>query len=279
MTSSRQNGDNIIRLGQVSRPQAQMLARYAPEYPCLLGGLVNAGKREAQAFRGFTLHIVLETLPQPAAWLHRRRPARCTPTTAARTASTCRTRRGTRATRCGTSRTSTTASTPRPARAPTASRRRYADAAAAGTPAARPRRASSRPARTVPRARPRPGARPRRPAGRPDGAGSGGVVAMSIPLLRTATRTRTALAWPSSRLASTPRRRPCQAAGLHGRHRTGDQRARDHHRQHQLRLDEDATGPSSSTRPVWSRATTSGSPASRSASVKGISIVDRTRRW
>ena len=40
-----------------------MLARYAPEYPCLLGGLVNAGKREAQAFRGFTLHIVLETIP------------------------------------------------------------------------------------------------------------------------------------------------------------------------------------------------------------------------
>ena len=59
----RTNGDNIIRLGQVSRPQAQMLARYAPEYPCLLGGLVTAGKREAQAFRGFTLHIVLETIP------------------------------------------------------------------------------------------------------------------------------------------------------------------------------------------------------------------------
>jgi phospholipid/cholesterol/gamma-HCH transport system substrate-binding protein len=59
----RQNGDNIIRLGQVSRPQAQMLARYAPEYPCLLGGLVDVGKREAQAFRDFTLHIVLETIP------------------------------------------------------------------------------------------------------------------------------------------------------------------------------------------------------------------------
>jgi phospholipid/cholesterol/gamma-HCH transport system substrate-binding protein len=59
----RANGDTIIRLGQVSRPQAALLARYAPEYPCLLGGLVGAGKREAQAFRGFTLHIVLETLP------------------------------------------------------------------------------------------------------------------------------------------------------------------------------------------------------------------------
>jgi phospholipid/cholesterol/gamma-HCH transport system substrate-binding protein len=59
----KQNGDNIIRLGQVSRPQAQLLARYAPEYPCLLGGLVRGGKLEAQAFRGFTLHIVLETIP------------------------------------------------------------------------------------------------------------------------------------------------------------------------------------------------------------------------
>ena len=59
----RDNGDNIIRLGQVSSPQAALLARYAPEYPCLLGGLVASGKREAEAFRGFTLHIVLETLP------------------------------------------------------------------------------------------------------------------------------------------------------------------------------------------------------------------------
>jgi phospholipid/cholesterol/gamma-HCH transport system substrate-binding protein len=59
----RDNGDNIIRLGQVSAPQASMLARYAPEYPCLLGALVRSGKREAEAFRGFTLHIVLETLP------------------------------------------------------------------------------------------------------------------------------------------------------------------------------------------------------------------------
>jgi phospholipid/cholesterol/gamma-HCH transport system substrate-binding protein len=71
----KQNGDNIIRLGQVSRPQAAMLARYAPEYPCLLGGLVNAGKREAEAFRGFTLHIVLETLPnQPRGYTAADRP-------------------------------------------------------------------------------------------------------------------------------------------------------------------------------------------------------------
>ena len=59
----RDNGDNIIRLGRVSRPTAALLARYAPEYPCLLGGLVKGGEREAQAFRGFRLHIVLEALP------------------------------------------------------------------------------------------------------------------------------------------------------------------------------------------------------------------------
>ena len=40
-----------------------MLAKYAPEYPCLLKGIVNAAGPQAEAFRGFTLHIVLETLP------------------------------------------------------------------------------------------------------------------------------------------------------------------------------------------------------------------------
>jgi phospholipid/cholesterol/gamma-HCH transport system substrate-binding protein len=57
------NGDNIIRLGELGRTQLQVLAKYAPEYPCLLGGIVNAGKLQAEAFRNFTLHIVLETLP------------------------------------------------------------------------------------------------------------------------------------------------------------------------------------------------------------------------
>jgi phospholipid/cholesterol/gamma-HCH transport system substrate-binding protein len=57
------NGDNLIRLGQVSSAQLQVLARYSTEFPCLLGGVVNSGKLEAEAFRDFTLHIVLETLP------------------------------------------------------------------------------------------------------------------------------------------------------------------------------------------------------------------------
>ena len=63
------NGDNLIRLGDVSRAQLRVLARYSTEFPCLLGGIVNAGKLQAEAFRGFTLHIVLETLPnQPRAY-------------------------------------------------------------------------------------------------------------------------------------------------------------------------------------------------------------------
>lgn len=56
------NGDNMIRLGKLSDAQFRLFAKYAPEYPCLTGGIVNAGKLQAQAFRGFVLHIVLETL-------------------------------------------------------------------------------------------------------------------------------------------------------------------------------------------------------------------------
>jgi phospholipid/cholesterol/gamma-HCH transport system substrate-binding protein len=58
-----QNGDNLIRLADLSRRQLRVFAKYAPEYPCLLQGVVNAGVPQAEAFRGFTLHIVLETLP------------------------------------------------------------------------------------------------------------------------------------------------------------------------------------------------------------------------
>ena len=59
----RDNGDNLIRLGKISAQQLRLFAKYAPEYPCLLKGIVNAGVLQAEAFRGFTLHIVLETLP------------------------------------------------------------------------------------------------------------------------------------------------------------------------------------------------------------------------
>jgi phospholipid/cholesterol/gamma-HCH transport system substrate-binding protein len=58
-----ENEDNIIRLGQLGAQQLRLLAKYAPEYPCLAGGLVNLSDRQTQVWRGFTLHIVLETLP------------------------------------------------------------------------------------------------------------------------------------------------------------------------------------------------------------------------
>jgi phospholipid/cholesterol/gamma-HCH transport system substrate-binding protein len=58
------NGDNLIQLGQVSEPTVGTLARYAPEFPCLLGGMDNLGKRVSSAFRNYTLHIDLITLPR-----------------------------------------------------------------------------------------------------------------------------------------------------------------------------------------------------------------------
>lgn len=57
------NEQNLIRLGEVSAAQLRVLSRYSTEFPCLLKGIVIAGERQAEAFRGFVLHIVLETLP------------------------------------------------------------------------------------------------------------------------------------------------------------------------------------------------------------------------
>jgi phospholipid/cholesterol/gamma-HCH transport system substrate-binding protein len=66
------NGDNLIRLGDVSAAQLRVFARYAPELNCLTRGIVQVGKLQAEAFRDFTLHIVLETLPnQPRGYTQR----------------------------------------------------------------------------------------------------------------------------------------------------------------------------------------------------------------
>ncbi|WP_166389476.1 MCE family protein [Nocardioides ochotonae] len=63
------NGDNLIRLGDVGKDVVGLLAKYAPGFPCLINGIVGAGERQAEAFRGYTLHIVLELLPnQPRAY-------------------------------------------------------------------------------------------------------------------------------------------------------------------------------------------------------------------
>ena len=58
------NEDNIVRVGEVSAAQLRVLSRYSTEIPCLTAGIVTAGQYQAEAFRNFTLHIVLETLPR-----------------------------------------------------------------------------------------------------------------------------------------------------------------------------------------------------------------------
>jgi phospholipid/cholesterol/gamma-HCH transport system substrate-binding protein len=58
------NGDNIVRLGQISAPQLKLLDRYSPEFPCLLNGLVDQAPLLASTFRGFVFHIDLITIPQ-----------------------------------------------------------------------------------------------------------------------------------------------------------------------------------------------------------------------
>ena len=71
-----QNGDNIIRLSEQGQAQLPVFEKYAPEYPCLLDGIVGVLPRQEEAFRGYTLHINLETLPrQPRAYGVARRPA------------------------------------------------------------------------------------------------------------------------------------------------------------------------------------------------------------
>ncbi len=59
-----QNGENIIRLSKQGQAQLPVFEKYAPEYPCLLNGVVDVLPRQEEAFRGYTLHINLETLPR-----------------------------------------------------------------------------------------------------------------------------------------------------------------------------------------------------------------------
>ncbi|WP_326653529.1 MULTISPECIES: MCE family protein [unclassified Streptomyces] len=55
-----ENGDRLITLGRVSRPTLALFARYAPEYPCLLDGLVKQEAASEKAFRGGEMRITLE---------------------------------------------------------------------------------------------------------------------------------------------------------------------------------------------------------------------------
>ena len=58
-----QNGQNIIRLSEQGQAQLPLFAKYSPEYPCLIKGMVNWTPNMEQTYRGYTLHITLETLP------------------------------------------------------------------------------------------------------------------------------------------------------------------------------------------------------------------------
>ena len=53
-------GDQLIRLGATSRPVLELLAAYAPEYPCLVRGLVALQPRVEEVFRNGRMHITLE---------------------------------------------------------------------------------------------------------------------------------------------------------------------------------------------------------------------------
>jgi phospholipid/cholesterol/gamma-HCH transport system substrate-binding protein len=52
--------DRIIQLGRVSRPVLELLAAYAPEYPCFLKGLVALQPQLEEVFASGRMHITLE---------------------------------------------------------------------------------------------------------------------------------------------------------------------------------------------------------------------------
>ncbi|MEV8018253.1 MCE family protein [Streptomyces sp. NPDC086554] len=61
------NGERLITLGRVSRPTLALFDRYAPQYPCLLEGLVRQDKASEETYRGGKMRITLEFVhPQPA---------------------------------------------------------------------------------------------------------------------------------------------------------------------------------------------------------------------
>ncbi|MER6125575.1 MCE family protein [Streptomyces sp. NPDC001795] len=63
-----ENGDRLITLGRVSRPTLELFARYSPEYPCLLDGLVREEKASEEAFRGGEMRITLEVVRSQGAY-------------------------------------------------------------------------------------------------------------------------------------------------------------------------------------------------------------------
>lgn len=63
------NEANLREAGELSTRTLAVVARYSPIFPCMSAGIVKAQGRLAEAFRGYELHIVLETLiDQPRAY-------------------------------------------------------------------------------------------------------------------------------------------------------------------------------------------------------------------
>lgn len=69
------NGQRLIRLAAASRPVLEVLARYAPEYPCLLGGLAAFTPRAEKIFAGGALHITLEAVRDRGKYVPGEQPA------------------------------------------------------------------------------------------------------------------------------------------------------------------------------------------------------------
>ncbi len=59
-----QHEQRIIAVNQVSRPVLALLARYSPEFPCLLKDLTDSEPLLEKTFRGGRLHISLEIVQQ-----------------------------------------------------------------------------------------------------------------------------------------------------------------------------------------------------------------------
>ncbi|KRB80186.1 virulence factor Mce [Nocardioides sp. Root190] len=69
------NAENLREVGELGTQSLRAVARYSSTIPCMSAGIVKAQGRLAEAFRGFELHIVLETLQdQPRKYTAKDRP-------------------------------------------------------------------------------------------------------------------------------------------------------------------------------------------------------------
>lgn len=80
------HGDRIIQLGRVSRPVLDVLAAYAPEYPCVLRGVLTLQPRVEQVFATGRMHIRLEVTRDGGKYV----PGRDEPVYGARSGPDCR---------------------------------------------------------------------------------------------------------------------------------------------------------------------------------------------